>query len=164
MKIRIAGKIEDSLVNGDGIRFVLFTSGCKHRCPGCHNVAMQDFDYGDEWEINDLFDYIKNHTGLAKGITYSGGDPLEQSEPLIMLSKRIKKELGLSIWCYTGYTLDDILESSDINKKELLKYIDVLIDGKFELKNQSEALRFTGSTNQNIIHLDNGCPYNRINL
>lgn len=155
MKIRISGKLENSLVNGDGMRFVLFMSGCKHNCPGCHNEEMQSFDYGDEWELDELFDYIKNHMSLANGITYSGGDPMEQSEALLELSKRLKNELNINIWCYTGYSLESIRRSSSNSMKELLKYVDVLIDGKFEIDNMTSALRFTGSANQRIIHLSN---------
>ena len=87
MKIQIAGKIEDSLVNGEGMRMVIFTSGCKHNCEGCHNKPMQSFSYGDEWDVDELFNYIKNNCDLIDGITYSGGDPFEQSTSLIYLSK-----------------------------------------------------------------------------
>ena len=153
MKIQIAGKIEDSLVNGEGMRMVIFTSGCKHNCEGCHNKPMQDFNYGDQWDVDELFNYIKDNSDLIDGITYSGGDPIEQIEPIIYLSKRIKKELNLSIWCYTGYTLEQINNSSN---KELLKYIDVLVDGKFLKDKKENALKYTGSSNQRIIYLKNG--------
>ena len=153
MKIQIAGKIEDSLVNGDGMRMVIFTSGCKHNCEGCHNKPMQDFNYGDQWDVDELFNYIKDNSDLIDGITYSGGDPIEQIKPIIYLSKRIKTELNLSIWCYTGYTLEQINNSSN---KELLKYIDVLVDGKFLKDRKENALKYTGSSNQRIIYLKNG--------
>lgn len=158
MKIQIAGKIENSMVNGKGMRFVLFMSGCKHNCLGCHNKAMQDFNYGDEWEVDELFEYIKTHSYLVNGITYSGGDPFEQPEPLIVLSKRIKEELNKDIWCYTGYVLEDLLAMQDTNKKELLKYINVIVDGKFEKDNMKDALKYTGSANQRIIELKDGKP------
>jgi anaerobic ribonucleoside-triphosphate reductase activating protein len=157
MKIQIAGKIENSMVNGKGMRFVLFMSGCKHNCLGCHNKAMQDFKYGDQWEIDELFEYIKNHSDLVSGITYSGGDPFEQSEALSILSKRIKDELNKDIWCYTGYILEDLLAMSD-SKRELLKYIDVLVDGKFEQDKIDNAPRYAGSSNQRIIKLKDGRP------
>ena len=155
MKIQIAGKIEDSLVNGEGMRMVIFTSGCKHNCEGCHNKPMQSFFYWDEWDVDELFNYIKNNCDLIDGITYSGGDPFEQSTSLIYLSKLIKEELNLSIWCYTGYTLEEINNSLD-NKKELLKYIDVLVDGKFMQDKKENALKYTGSSNQRIIYLKDG--------
>ena len=155
MKIQIAGKIEDSLVNGEGMRMVIFTSGCKHNCEGCHNKPMQSFSYGDEWDVDELFNYIKNNCDLIDGITYSGGDPFEQSTSLIYLSKLIKEELNLSIWCYTGYTLEEINNSLD-NKKELLKYIDVLVDGKIMQDKKENALKYTGSSNQRIIYLKDG--------
>ena len=155
-KIQIAGKIEDSLVNGDGMRMVIFVSGCKHNCKGCHNKPMQDFNYGDEWDIDELFNYVKDNCNLIDGITFSGGDPFEWSEQLTYLAKRIKTELKLNIWSYTGYTIEQINESNDKNKIELLHSIDTLVDGMFEIDNMTDALKYTGSANQRIIYLNNG--------
>lgn len=162
MKIQMSGTIECSLVNGEGMRFVLFTSGCKHHCKGCHNSETWSFDYGEAKDVNDIFEQIKENVPLIKGVTYSGGDPMEQPEALIELSKRIKNELNINIWCYTGYTVEEILNGSDDNKKELLKHIDILIDGKFEEDNIENAIKFAGSANQRKIHLENGEPHHGV--
>ena len=160
--MQIAGKIDNSLVNGDGMRFVLFMSGCPHKCIGCHNEEMQNYNYGDSIEIDEIFNTIKSNMGIINGITYSGGEPFEQPESLIMLSKRIKNELNINIWCYTGYLLEDILDSSNFKQIELLNYIDVLIDGKFDINKTSNPLKYTGSSNQRIIYLKEGIPYRMI--
>lgn len=160
MKIQVAGKKEDSLVNGEGMRFVLFVSGCKHNCEGCHNKEMQNFLYGDTWDTNDIFNIIKENISYIDGVTFSGGEPLEQSEALIDIAKRIKNELGLNIWCYTGYVLEDVLSGTDNSKKELLQYVDVLVDGKFDNSKTKDALYYTGSSNQRIINLNNS-NYNK---
>lgn len=156
MLIQLAGKKENSLVNGEGMRYVVFTSGCKHHCNDCQNELMQDFKYGDACDTDDLFELIKDNADYINGVTYSGGDPIEQSEALISLSKRIKEELHINIWCYTGYSLEYIQSDSIPFANELLKYIDVLVDGLFEKDNIKNALKFTGSTNQRLIYLEDG--------
>ena len=135
MNIQLAGKKENSLVNGEGMRYVIFVSGCSHNCEGCQNKEMSNYNYGDKWDTNDVFDLIKNNIDFVDGVTYSGGDPINQSEALIKLSQRIKNELHINIWCYTGYTLEYIKMDTIPFAKELLQYIDVLVDGKFEIDN-----------------------------
>lgn len=158
MKLKLSGILENSLVNGEGMRYVIFVSGCKHHCDGCQNKHTWDINSGMDMDIDEIFEDIKNNLPLIDGITYSGGDPMEQTEALIVLSDKLKKEFNINIWCYTGYTLEEILESSDNNKKLLLKYINTLVDGEFEKDNTKGALKYTGSTNQKIIYLENGKP------
>jgi anaerobic ribonucleoside-triphosphate reductase activating protein len=150
--LRVAGFLDNSLVNGEGLRSVLFVSGCRHNCPGCHNSAMQDFSYGDTVSLKEILDRIEGNMPLIKGVTFSGGDPFEHAGVLEHLADRIK-ELGLNIWCYTGYTYEEIMNSKDERKIGLLKKIDVLVDGKFEAEKKKGASKYTGSCNQRILKL-----------
>lgn len=150
MKLRVAGFLDNTMVNGQGLRSALFVSGCNHNCVGCHNKEMQNFNYGEDIDINEVFNRIKSNVPLIKGVTFSGGEPFEQPKSLVFLAKMIKRE-NLNIWCYTGYTFEQILESKDKDKLELLKQIDVLIDGKFKENLTDRALKYTGSSNQRII-------------
>ncbi len=150
--LRVAGFLDNSLVNGEGLRSVLFVSGCRHNCKGCHNKCMQDFNYGDNVSLDEILDRIKSNIPLIKGVTFSGGDPFEQAAGLSMLAERVH-ELGLNIWCYSGYTYDEIINSNDKNKHELLKKIDVLVDGRFVEGLKEGAVKYTGSSNQRIIRL-----------
>ena len=152
-QLQVAGFLEHSTVNGEGFRSVLFLSGCLHACPGCHNPEMQDFQYGDLVEDTNLLEAILKNRPLIDGVTFSGGEPFEQAEALIPLATAIK-ETGLNLWCYSGYTYEQLLEDS--RKAKLLKLIDVLIDGPFILAEQEEHLLYRGSRNQRIIHLQEG--------
>lgn len=148
MKIRLASPLQrDSVVDGTGIRTVVWTQGCAHACPYCHNPGTHDFKGGIEYDIEGLKEEISTLEG-QKGITFSGGDPLYQLDAVIELSKFIKKR-GLDIWVYTGFTYEEVEKMS--KSKELFKYIDVLVDGKFEIENRSLDAPFRGSTNQRII-------------
>jgi len=151
--LQVAGFLDNSLVNGDGLRSVLFVSGCRHHCPGCHNKAMQDFKYGDAVNLEDILRRIKNNIPLIKGVTFSGGDPFEHSEALSELADGIRA-MGLSIWCYSGYTYEEIVGSMDEKKLNLLNKIDVLVDGRFDQNLKEGALKYTGSRNQRVIRLN----------
>lgn len=153
--IKISGIIRNTLVNGDGLRYALFVSGCPHKCVGCHNQQTWDYNYGKDMDIEDIFNDIKQEYPLITGVTFSGGEPFDKVDDLVKLAKKIKNELNLNIWCYTGYEYNYLKDST---KKELLKYIDVLVDGEFKINKQENALKFTGSNNQTIIHLKNGVP------
>lgn len=150
MKLKVAGFLDNTMVNGQGLRSALFLSGCNHNCEGCHNKAMQDFNYGDYVEIEQILERINFNVPLINGVTFSGGEPFEQAKELSILAEKIKN-CNLNIWCYTGYTLEQILESEDKDKLRLLEHIDVLVDGKFEKELMKGALKYTGSRNQRII-------------
>ena len=150
--LKVAGFLDNSLVNGEGLRSVLFVSGCRHNCPGCHNISMQDFDYGDKVSLAEILNRIKSNIPLIKGVTFSGGDPFEQAEGLSWLASEIKA-MGLNIWCYSGYTYDEIIKSKDKYKLGLLSNIDVLVDGRYEENLKKGSLKYTGSSNQKIIRL-----------
>lgn len=153
-ELQVAGFLDNSLVNGKGLRAVLFLSGCNHHCPGCHNLDIQEFDYGEKVSIEDISKRIKSNTPLIKGVTFSGGEPFEQAKNLSELAYILKRE-DLNIWCYTGYTFEYIIEHLDTNNgwKELLDNIDILIDGRFETDKYSHHLKYKGSSNQRIINV-----------
>ena len=131
MEIRLAGVIESSINNGDGIRKVIFAQGCKHNCKGCFNPETHDFDGGYLCDTDKLIQRI-NEDYMIDGITFSGGDPFEQAYAFAEIAKNINK--NLTIWCYTGYTYEYLLEHKNEHEgwEELLNNINVLVDGKFE--------------------------------
>lgn len=145
MKIRVAGFVPESIVDGKGVRFVIFTQGCPHKCAGCHNPSTHDFNGGKEYDTEDIVEMFKS-SPLITGITLSGGEPFAQYEACLEIAKRAK-ELDLSVWCYTGY------EFSEVIGNPLLKYVDVLVDGKFDITKKSLDLRYRGSTNQRVINV-----------
>ncbi|MCY6370020.1 anaerobic ribonucleoside-triphosphate reductase activating protein [Clostridium ganghwense] len=161
MKLQVAGFLDNSTVNGKGLRSALFLSGCKHNCEGCHNKAMQAFDYGERVEVDDILERIKHNVPLINGVTFSGGEPFEQAKQLATLAKKVRDE-GLNLWCYTGYTFEQILQSGDEHKLELLKYIDVLVDGKFQKDLTEGSCKYAGSKNQRVIDVKESVNSNNI--
>ncbi|MBQ8349221.1 MAG: anaerobic ribonucleoside-triphosphate reductase activating protein [Ruminococcus sp.] len=150
MKLRIAGTVNDSIVDGPGIRFTIFTQGCPHHCEGCHNPQTHDFNGGEIVEADEIIEKIKKNP-LLDGVTFSGGEPFCQAETLADIGKEIKS-LGLNVITYTGYTFDEIYENRDKNHwNELLSVTDFLIDGKFILQQKDWNLKFRGSSNQRYI-------------
>lgn len=153
MKIRLAVPDiqKDSIVDGEGIRSVIWTQGCPHNCLGCHNPETHDLRGGFLVDINILFKEIDKLDG-QDGVTFSGGDPMMQPVECAVLAKYCQDK-GLNVWCYTGYLFEDLLK---LSKKipailEFLSQIDVLIDGKFILSEKSFDAVFRGSKNQRII-------------
>lgn len=149
MDIRIYGLAEDSIVDGPGYRFAIFTQGCPHACPGCHNPESHSFEAG---RLMDTSDIIARFDGnpLMEGITLSGGDPLCQPEACLELAKAAH-ERQLTVWCYTGYTWEALLKEADPARLALLREVDVLVDGPFLLQERSLALQYCGSRNQRLI-------------
>ncbi len=152
MQIRLAAPIQiDSVVDGEGIRAVIWTQGCPHNCLGCHNPGTHDFKGGYLEDVETLKKEIDSLEG-QDGITFSGGDPLMQIDACLELAKHSKKR-GLNVWCYTGFTFEQLLIMSKTNNAlvELLNNIDVLVDGKFDLAKKSFEAPFRGSTNQRVL-------------
>ena len=150
MKIRLAADLQtDSIVDGLGIRTVIWTQGCSHNCPMCHNPGTHDFDGGELVEIEDVIEALEDLTG-QDGVTFSGGDPMFQPKQCALLAKKIH-ELGMNVWAYTGFTFEELLEKGSKDILNFLSEIDVLIDGKFEPSKKSLDLQFRGSSNQRII-------------
>jgi len=148
LKIRIAGIVEESIVDGTGIRYAIFMQGCLRHCKGCQNPGTHDINGGRIVDTSELIDAIKKNPLLA-GITLTGGEPLLQLDAAIELARETKK-LGLNVWCYTGYTFEEIPDAA----RELLKYVDVLVDGPFVEELKDLELDFRGSSNQRIIDLN----------
>jgi len=152
MKIRLAAQLQlDSIVDGAGIRTVIWTQGCSHNCKGCHNPETHDFNGGYELDVEDIKKKIDELIG-QDGITFSGGDPMFQPEACNEIAIYAKNK-GLNIWCYTGFTYEKLIEMSKTKPiyKEFLNNIDVLIDGPFVLSKKSLDCIFRGSTNQRLI-------------
>lgn len=163
MEIRLAADLQkDSIVDGEGIRTVIWTQGCPHNCPGCHNLITHDFKGGALVDIDLIKEEIDELDG-QDGITFSGGDPFIQPLACSILAK-YAKEKGLNIWCYTGYTFEHLLELAKVKSdiKKFLDEIDVLVDGKFELSQKSYSAIFRGSTNQRIIDVQKSLIENKV--
>lgn len=150
-ELRLAGVIRESIVDGPGIRLVIFTQGCPHHCEGCHNPQTHDFNGGYISNPENILKAIDQNP-LLKGVTFSGGEPFMQAEALAELAVEIHRR-NLDILTYSGFTFEEILESVDKHpdRKKLLEQTDYLIDGKFMLELKSLNLQFRGSSNQRII-------------
>lgn len=163
--MNISGYINESLVDGIGVRTTIFISGCKHNCDGCQNPDVQNFNNGKKFTLDvqmDIINQIKNNP-LIKGITLSGGDPMFSAKEVCDFIKLVKNELeNINIWCYTGFTFEEIINSKNIHMINLLKMCDVLVDGRF-IKNQKDiTLSFKGSKNQRIIDVQKSLKNNKI--
>ena len=147
MDIRIAGVVDDSIVDGPGFRMAVFTQGCRHACPGCHNPESHDFAGGHVESVASLIARMAANP-LLDGLTLSGGDPFEQCAPCRALAEGARA-LGLTVWAYTGYTWDQLMARDDL--RALAEVCDVVVDGRFELSERTLELRFRGSRNQHLI-------------
>lgn len=145
--IRVAGTIKDSVVDGPGVRYVVFAQGCKHKCVGCHNPETQDLEGGELIEIEDLVKDIINNKQID-GVTFSGGDPFFQPKEFKILGKRLR-ENKINVLAYTGFIYDDIIK--DKQGIELLENIDTLMDGPFIMSKKTYKMPFRGSSNQRFI-------------
>lgn len=153
MLIKLAGLVPESFVDGPGIRFTIFTQGCPHKCEGCHNPETHDFNSGRMADVDKIYLKIISNP-LVKGVTFSGGEPFCQPEPLAYLSDKLK-ESGYHIMCYSGYTFEELIEKSksSTDVKKLLNNLDILVDGPFVLSERSLELNFRGSRNQRLINV-----------
>lgn len=150
MNLRVAGTVNDSIVDGPGIRLTIFTQGCPHHCAGCHNPQTHDFNGGSITDTSDLLEKIKGNP-LLDGVTFSGGEPFCQAEALAELGNDIKS-LGLNVITYTGYTFEYLFEHKNDNSYgKLLEVTDFLIDGKFIESEKDWQLKFRGSRNQRYL-------------
>ena len=163
--IRLAADLQtDSIVDGPGLRAVIWTQGCGHHCRGCQNPQTWDFDGGGEVPIDlvlEEIDKLKYHQGL----TFSGGDPMYQPEACNIIAK-YAKEKGLDIWTYTGFTWEQLQKMSEKKKiyKEFLENTDVLVDGKFVQSKKDLNLLFRGSSNQRLIDVQKSLKENKVVL
>ena len=163
MKIRLAADLQtDSIVDGQGIRTVIWTQGCSHNCPHCHNPQTHDFNGGELVELDEVIEKIKNLSG-QDGITFSGGDPMFQPKQCSILATEVHK-LNMNVWAYTGFTFEELIKSNNKDILEFLTNIDVLIDGKFEIDKKSMDLEFRGSSNQRIIDIPKSLENHKVVL
>lgn len=150
--IRIADIVHETTTDGPGFRTSIYCQGCGHHCLGCHNPQTWDFNSGKEYTVGELYDIIISDE--FSDVTFTGGDPFFQVEEFTELAKLIKNSSNKTIWCYTGYTYEEIKENPRM--RVLLPFLDVLIDGRFMLEKRNTDLKFRGSENQRILYLKNG--------
>ena len=143
--MRIAGVLTCSLVNGEGIRYVIFTQGCSHHCPGCHNPETWDYAGGYEVSVEELAEDIRKHR-MIDGITLSGGDPMEQEAECLALLDLLP---AMNVWVYTGYEWEEIAD------REFAKRADAVVVGKFVESLRCDGKHY-GSSNQRIVRRKNG--------
>ena len=162
MRISLSGVTGDSIVDGPGLRLTIFTQGCLHHCPGCHNPQTHDPEGGSWADTEDILAAAAENPLLDR-ITLSGGDPFLQPVPCLALAEGAHK-IGLNVWTYTGYTWEALLEENDAEKLALLKETDVLVDGPFLLAERSLELRFCGSRNQRLIDVKKSLAEDKVVL
>ena len=152
-QLRISGCISDSIVDGPGIRYVVFVQGCPHHCPGCHNPATHDFEGGYPADTEKILQQIGSDP-LISGVTFSGGEPFCQAAALCELGERVRA-LGKNIVVYSGYTFEELLEKGKTEPDVLclLRLCDLLIDGRYVESLRDLSLQFRGSSNQRLIDL-----------
>lgn len=145
--IRVLDIVEDTMVDGPGLRTTVYCAGCRHRCPGCHNPQSWDFNAGRDMSTDEIMEIIL--ADPFADVTFSGGDPMYQPEGFAELAKAIKSKTNKTIWCYTGFSFEQIM--SDSRLLPLLLQLDVVVDGPYKKELRDTDLRFRGSSNQRII-------------
>ena len=152
--MNISGVNFESIVDGEGVRVVIYASGCLHNCKGCHNPSSHSFTAGQpftEQMQNDIIQYIHN-TPFISGITLSGGDPMFNTVEITPFVSHLRQDnKDVTVWIYSGFLFEEILENSEMS--ELLRLCDVLVDGKFVLEQRDVTLSYKGSANQRIIDI-----------
>ena len=150
-KLKIAGIEKESIVDGPGVRYAIFTQGCPHKCKGCHNPETHNSKNGIEISVNKLIEEILQKKKYIDGVTITGGEPFLQAEACLELAKELKKH-NIHVMCYTGYIYEELKENGTTAQKSFLKYIDTLVDGPFIKELQTYSTPFKGSTNQRILN------------
>jgi len=159
--MRLSGITDVSFIDGPGLRYVIFTQGCRHSCPKCHNVDSWDMNSGTEFAVKEIIKKIKKQnktsidkkkSGFYQGVTFSGGEPFLQAGELAQIAAAAH-QIGWDVVTYTGYTYEQLIElgDNDNNVKSLLYETDILVDGKYVHEKRAPNLPFRGSSNQRII-------------
>lgn len=152
--IQIFGLVDDSIVDGPGLRFSVFVQGCSHACPGCHNPESQPKDAGQVRHLGEIYDAITSND-MTQGVTFTGGEPFEQARECAILAKLLKQS-GYEIWAYTGGLFEDILQAKGDEadwRRRLLSQLDALVDGPYIEARRSLSLDWRGSANQRILDI-----------
>ena len=150
--MRILDIVPGTSVDGPGLRTAIYFAGCEHKCPGCHNPQSWDFDGGQDMSVDEIMAVVIENDF---DVTFTGGDPLYSAEAILPLAREIRR-IGKSIWCYTGFRYEEIV--SHPRTRELMEYIDVLVDGPFVESLRDVHLLFRGSSNQRLIDLHKSTP------
>ncbi len=145
-KLRVLKILYGTSVDGVGLRTSIYCAGCRNHCEGCHNQQSWDEQGGEEMAVEELFHLIEE---AGMNVTFTGGDPMLHPEGFLCLARLIKEQTDKTIWCYTGYTFEEVM--ADPERRELLEYTDVLVDGRFVLAERDLSLRFRGSRNQRLV-------------
>ena len=155
MRIRLSGPLEhDNIVNGYGLRAVLWTQGCLKHCKGCQNPETWDLESGFEVDVEEIKERLSKFEGQA-GITFCGGEPFLQPEACKEIADFCRKELGWNVWSFSGYTYEELKKQGGA-QWDFLCSLDALIDGPFILAERDLTLKFRGSRNQRLLHLEHG--------
>ncbi|MDR1328473.1 MAG: anaerobic ribonucleoside-triphosphate reductase activating protein [Oscillospiraceae bacterium] len=158
--MRVAGTVQESIVDGPGLRFTVFAQGCPHRCEGCHNPQTHDAHGGTERPVSDIIsEMLKNP--LTDGLTLSGGEPFAQAGDCAEIAEAAKKA-GLNVWIYTGYTFEELAGAGDGGARRLLGFADVLVDGRFILAERTLEYPWRGSRNQRLIDVRRSLSEGRV--
>ena len=160
--MRIASVVQDSIVDGYGLRAAVFVQGCSHGCPGCHNPQTHD-PGGGRTQSPEALAALLAQNPLLDGLTLTGGEPMEQARACAALA-RLARAQGLNVWVYTGYVYEQLLQEADPDRLALLAQTDVLVDGPFILAQRSLELRWRGSANQRVIDLNETRRSGRVTL
>jgi anaerobic ribonucleoside-triphosphate reductase activating protein len=155
--ISVLDIIQETTADGPGFRTAIYCAGCENRCPGCHNPESWDIHGGKPMSVEEILKIILDDP--FADVTFSGGDPMLQPEGFSKLAKTIKSNSKKSIWCYTGYTFEEIIKIP--KRKELLQWIDILVDGRFVQELKDESLYFRGSSNQRLIDVKKSLEANK---
>ena len=158
--ISILEIIEDTTVDGPGFRTSVYSSGCPHRCPGCHNPQSWNIDNGHPVDTEDILKVILDDP--FADVTFTGGDPMFQPQGFTALAKAIREHSTKNIWCYTGFLFEELLKNPA--QKALLEQIDVLVDGPYIDELHDIRLKFRGSSNQRVIDMKRSRAEERIVL
>lgn len=158
--LRIAGAVSESIVDGPGIRYTIFTQGCPFHCRGCHNPQAQPLRGGADVSLRSLYNEIHANP-LITGVTFSGGEPFIQCRSLAVLAQVLRDE-GMSLWAYSGYTYDKLV--NDDIRHSLLELLDVVVDGPFVQSKTSMDLDFRGSSNQRLIDVQKSLQQDQVVL
>ena len=152
MEIRLAGIVPESIVDGPGYRLAVFVQGCPHACPGCHNPKTHDFAGGYLSDTEEIIAKLGKNP-LVRGVTLTGGEPMMQARALAQIASAARQK-GLGVWCYTGFTLEELLGEGREDRMALLEQVDVLVDGPYIAHERSLDLLYCGSKNQRLIDMN----------